>query len=143
MLRLTKKKNLLFANALLPFKNQNKFESIDLVVDTGAGLTIIDTSIIDYLGYSAAKDGIGTSSLDGAAGRSEGYIVEIPKFKCLGFELVDFAIACHDMNTRLGVAGLLGMDFLSHFKMDVNFGTGEIYEIKKTDPSTDPDTNTS
>jgi hypothetical protein len=67
---LTEKGGLLFATASLPFKNQDKFELLELVVDTGAALTIIDTSVVDYLGYSAA-DGFKKSILDGAAGRSE------------------------------------------------------------------------
>jgi len=94
-------------------------------------LTIIDTSIIDYLGYSARSDAIDTSRLDGAAGRSEGYVIKLSKFKCLGFELDNFTVACHDMNTRLGVAGLLGMNFLEHFRIDMNYYTGEIHAIEK------------
>jgi predicted aspartyl protease len=129
--RFVKKKNLFLATAYLPFKSEDKYDPIDLVVDTGAGLTIVDTAIVDYLGYSAREDGIDISALDGAAGRSEGYVIKVSRFKCLGFELENFAIACHDMNTRLGVAGLLGMNFLEHFRIDMNYGTGEIYKVEK------------
>lgn len=99
--------------------------------DTGAVLTIVDPKFTDYLGYSAQQDAVGTSALDGAAGRSEGYVIKVPKFKCLGFELNDFSIACHDMDTKLGVAGILGMNFLRHFRIDLNYTTGEIYTIER------------
>ena len=50
MHQLIKKGDLFFATVSLPFKNQDGFESLKLVVDTGAVLTIVDTSIMDYLG---------------------------------------------------------------------------------------------
>lgn len=132
MLTLIKKKSLFLTPVFLPFRNDETFESINLVVDTGAGLTIVDTSIIDYLGYSA-RDAFDTSTLDGAGGLSRGYVIKLRKFRCLGFELDDFTVACHDMNTRLGVTGLLGMNFLRHFRMDVDYSSGGIYKIEKSD----------
>lgn len=129
---LIKKKSLFLAPACLPFRNDEIFESINLVVDTGAGLTIVDTSIIDYLGYSA-RDAFDTPTLDGAGGISNGYVIKLRRFRCLGFELDDFTVACHDMNTRLGVTGLLGMNFLRHFRMDVDYNSGRIYKIEKSD----------
>ncbi len=134
MPRLTEKGGLLFATVSVPFKNQDTFELLDLVVDTGAFLSIVDTSLVDYLGYSAA-DALKKSVLDGAAGRSEGYLIKVPNFKCLGFEIPDFQIACHDMNTRLGVAGILGMNFLKLFRIDLNYNTGEIYLMEKIIPA--------
>lgn len=127
MRRLTKTKRLFLATVHLPFKHEDRLDAINLVVDTGSSLTIIDTSIVDYLGYSAREDAIDTSALDGAAGRSEGYVITLPTFTCLGFKLENFTVACHDMNTRLGVAGLLGMNFLEHFRVDMNYHTGEIH----------------
>lgn len=130
MLKLIEKGDLFFATAIIPFKNQDQYERLNLVIDTGAVFTIIDTGIIDYLGYSA-KDGHQRSTLDGAAGRSEGYLIRVPKFQCLGFDLLNFEVACHDMNSRLGVSGILGMNFLRQFQMDINFGTGVIHNILK------------
>ena len=131
MAQLIRKDGLFLTTASIPFKNQDKEESIKLVVDTGAALTIVDTVIMDYLGYSAKEDGLKKSTLDGAGGRSVGYLIKVKQFKCLDFELENFEIACHDMNTRLGVAGILGMNFLRHFRIDVDFNTGLIHKIEK------------
>jgi len=128
MFQLINKEGLYCAEAQLPFKNQNRNEKAELVFDTGAALTIVDTTIIDFLGYSS-RDAFRISNLDGAAGRSKGYLIKIPTFRCFGFEMTEFEIACHDMNSKLGVAGVLGMNFLRNFRMDINYNTGEIHSI--------------
>lgn len=130
MQQLIREGELLLTKAFIPFKNQQKHEPVKLVLDTGASLTIVDTQIMDFLGYSARVDGIKKSSLDGAAGRSEGYLLKVPQFECLGFTFTDFTVACHDMNSKTGVAGLLGMNFLKHFCIELDFRTGHILNMK-------------
>ena len=129
--RLRREGGLFVVEVTLPFKNKSQNYEVTLVIDTGAAVTIVDTDIINHLGFSAKQDGARRSILDGAAGRSVGYTIKVPILTCLGFELQNFEIACHDMDTRLGVAGLLGMNFLNHFRVDVNFKTGEIFQIEK------------
>jgi hypothetical protein len=131
MRRLNKQGNLFLVHASLPFKTQEKTYTVPLIWDTGAALTLIDTKIIDYLGYSAREDGVQKSTLDGAGGRSEGYLIRVPRFRCLGFTLPEFALSCHDMDTKLGISGLLGMNFLEHFCIDVNYGSGEIHRMER------------
>lgn len=124
--QLQNKGGLYIVEVQFPHKNSAKLHETQLVFDTGAVMTIVDTDIVDYMGYSARKDGIHRSALDGAGGRSEGFVIQVPKFKCLGVELEGFEIACHDLDTKLGVAGLLGMNFLKHFHMDIDFRSGAI-----------------
>ncbi len=128
-LQLTKQGELLLITASLPYKDSSQYEDIDLVIDTGAAITIVTPTIVDFLGYSAREDAYKISRLDGAAGRSTGYVLILPTFQCLGFTLPNFAIACHDMDSRLGVSGLLGMNFLQHFRIDLDYGTGTIHSI--------------
>ncbi|MFH1653672.1 MAG: retropepsin-like aspartic protease [Pseudomonadota bacterium] len=130
--KLANEGELFIVEVFLPFKKIRREHSVKLVLDTGAAMTIVDTNIINYLGYSARDDGIRRSSLDGAGGKSVGYVIRAPNFRCLNFELTDFEIACHDMNTRLGVAGLLGMNFLKLFRLDIDFNTGQINKIEKS-----------
>jgi predicted aspartyl protease len=132
MFELINKGGLYCIEASVPFKNQDKWDVVELVLDTGGVLTIIDSGITDYLGYSA-QDAFKKSSLDGAVGRSEGYLIKVPGFRCLGFEIKDFIVACHDMNSKLGVAGILGMNFLNHFRTDIDWYTGQIHSIKRLD----------
>lgn len=126
MHHLQNKGGLYIVDVQFPYKDGSKTHEVQFVLDTGAAITIIDTDIVDFMGYSAKKDGIHKSTLDGAGGRSVGYVIRVPYFKCLGAELQDFEIACHDMDSRLGVAGLLGMNFLKHFHIDLNFKTGAV-----------------
>lgn len=126
VLQLPSKGGLYIVDVQLPYKDGSKFHETQLVLDTGAVMTIIDTDIIHYMGYSARTDGIRRSALDGAGGRSEGFLIQISQFRCMGVELSDFQIACHDLDTKLGVAGLLGMNFLQHFHMDIDFRTGAV-----------------
>lgn len=102
--QLVKEDGLYVTKVLLPFKNSNKEEKVAFVVDTGAVIALVDTTIIHLLGYSAHEDGIRSSILGGAAGRSVGFMVKLPRFRCLDFKMKDFEIACHDFNTQLGVA---------------------------------------
>lgn len=132
--QLVKEDGLFVVKAILPSKQKTKDYEVKLVLDTGAVVTVIDTDVINLLGYSAREDGVRRSSLDGAGGRSVGYMAKMPSFKCLGFELKNFEIACHDMDTRLGVTGLLGMNFLSCFRMDINLQTGEIFQMEQVEP---------
>jgi len=131
MRQLIKQSGFFLATAFVPFKSHDRHEPIDLILDTGAVMTLVDTVLIDYLGYSARQDGIKRSTLDGASGRSVGYVIRLPRFRCLGFDVRDFEIACHDMNTRTGVSGLLGMNFLQHFRIDMNYQSGQIYKIEQ------------
>ncbi len=130
MFKLYKQGELFSVKVALPFKNQNKLYEFSLILDTGAAITLVDLKIIDYLGYSARQDGIRKSLLDSAVGRSEGYMIKISSFACLGFKLPNFQIACHDLDTKLGVSGLLGMNFLKNFRIDMNYESGEIYQIE-------------
>ncbi|MBN1115419.1 MAG: clan AA aspartic protease [Oligoflexia bacterium] len=129
MLKLDRRGGLLFADIELPFKNTDKLEApIPFVLDTGAAVTIVDPGITDYLGYST-RDAIKISKLDGAGGYSEGYVLKLSKIRCLNIEIPEFEIACHDLNSRLGVAGLLGMNFLKCLRIDIDFETGRIHKI--------------
>ncbi|MFH1728162.1 MAG: aspartyl protease family protein [Pseudomonadota bacterium] len=131
MFKLHQTKDLYTVKAFLPFKKINDFFDLDLLFDPGCAVTLVNTSTIDLLGYSAKNDMTETSSLSGASGISTGYIIKIPNLKCLGQELSNFEIACHDLDSNLGVSGLLGMNFFKHFRMDIDFKRGLIHSVNK------------
>lgn len=43
-------------------------------------------------------------------------LLRIPKFRCLGLQLRDLEIACHDLPPESAVEGLLGLNVLREFK---------------------------
>lgn len=130
-MKLTKWGDLFTVVALVPSKDGTKKRPIDLGFDTATGTTIIDPKYMEkFLGYDSSM-AVRRSRLDGAIGESRGYTVRVSSFKCLGFEIADFEIACHVMSSRLKIPGLLGMDFLKHFRIDIDYSTGIIHKIEK------------
>lgn len=83
---------------------------IRCLLDTGTSATIIDTAIIDELGYSA-RMGKGRSRLV-AIGTQEGYRLEVTSLETMGYVFESCEIRCHDFQDDLGFAGLVGMDLL-------------------------------
>lgn len=129
MLEFEARSGLLFTELWLPSKLKGGFQPVELVLDTGSAITVVDTEFTDYLGYSA-RDGLKRSSLDGAGGRSSGYIIQFPEVRWLDFVVSPLHIACHDMDSRLGVGGLLGMNLLRNFKIHLDFSTGELLSLE-------------
>ena len=130
MYKIEKNKEIFTVKAYIPVKNsvEEDFE-LNLVFDPGCAITLINTSQMDVLGYSAREDMIKKSTLTGAAGESRGYIIKIPTFTCMNQTLANFEIACLDLDSSLGVSGLLGMNFFKHFRMDIDFSNGIIHTI--------------
>ena len=59
--------------------------SLRLVLDTGAGETIIVPDALDELGYSA-RQGEERTVVRSAVGREEGYMIRVARLACLGFQ---------------------------------------------------------
>lgn len=90
-----------------------------MVLDTGATFTIISWGIADLLGYnpkSASEIKIITAS-----GTEAVKTLNIKRIKALGAEITNLKIVCHDLPSDSGVDGLLGLDFLKHFNLFINF----------------------
>lgn len=88
------------------------FADVNLLVDTGTSVTIIDGEVVHDLGYSP-RDGRGPSRLLGPdeAG-SLGWILTIGAIEVFGVRHEPFRVHVHDMPREDGIDGLLGMDWL-------------------------------
>ena len=88
---------------------------IKLVVDTGASKTVLSWSIMEGLGYDPAsvKKRV---RLVTASGFELAPQVSLDRFHCLGQEIRDLSVVCHDLPFDHYVDGLLGMDFLRQFE---------------------------
>ena len=87
-------------------------KDLRLILDTGTVVTVLDTAVLDALGYSA-RMATARSSLLGVDGAQEGYRLSLDRFEALGFALDGCSVLCHDFDERLGVDGLIGMDLLA------------------------------
>jgi predicted aspartyl protease len=98
------------------FSNGSSSTTAILVVDTGAGQTVISKRVAHDLGLSAidsqARLGIGGSV------RVDVGVVE--SMKVGGAELKNLPISIHDFSPDRRFEGLLGLDFLGRFQMSVD-----------------------
>lgn len=98
---------------------------MDFLVDTGTAHTVIDTSILDALGFGAHL-ATGRSSLWGVSGNTDGYVVRVPTITVVGRCLANYRAAAHDFQPELGVDALLGLDFFQGGYLGMDFATGEL-----------------
>lgn len=100
---------------IIPAFIRGKFNSydVDLILDTGASLTIIDPALANALGYSQA-DQIGISTVQSPVGKEKGFRLKLNAFECVGKTIENFEVACHPLGLQ-HIDGLLGMNFLERF----------------------------
>ena len=93
-----------------------------LVFDTGSEFTIIDTELIESIGYSA-RDGTEIASVQGATeDRQSGYMLKLKQFLMFGLRFNDLTVGAFDFAhfSRFGVDGVIGFDLIKrlHLEMD-------------------------
>ena len=98
---------------------------LQLVLDTGAGETIVIPEVLDELGYSA-RMGDQRTVLRSAVGHEEGYMIRVARFACLGHQLNEFRIHAHDLPEGWGIDGLIGLSFLRQLNYEIRSREGRI-----------------
>lgn len=86
---------------------------VDLILDTGASLTIIDPALAKALGYNES-DHSGISTVQSPVGKERGFRLKLNAFECFGKIIENFEVACHALGLQ-HIDGLLGMNFLEQF----------------------------
>ena len=89
-------------------------------LDTGASVTVIDSSVAAVFDFEYNYD----DKLVTASGRAKSQKVTIPKMELFGKTVSDFKVNVIDFpyQITLFADGLLGMDFLKHFKyLNIDF----------------------
>jgi clan AA aspartic protease (TIGR02281 family) len=100
--------------------NNNEQIAVDFILDTGASLTIIPAEMAHELRIDPAKGD--PFPLKTAGGWILVPLVEISSLKVSAAEVKNLQIAIHD----LGGKGLLGMDFLSNFRVDMDYARNRL-----------------
>ena len=99
----------------------NKYE-LNMILDTGATNTTIDSNALYLLGYDL-KDNIGSVEIETANGIIETEVFEINSFASLGIIKHNFQIQVYDFLAH-GIFsdynGLLGLDFLESTKFCID-----------------------
>jgi predicted aspartyl protease len=96
-----------------------------LLLDTGSAYTILAKEVLYSIGCN-----LGTAERSQRIITGSGYeivpVVSVNKFNCLGQNLKHFNLLAHTLPSGVYVDGLLGMDFLSRFNIEIKISSGEI-----------------
>jgi predicted aspartyl protease len=99
---------------------------IPVVLDTGASMTIIATDIIGRLGYDPANPALDRQRIVTGSGIEYAPRTTVRSGTAIGQKVANLDVLCHDLPPESGVDGLLGLNFLRHFKLTIRFRKGII-----------------
>ena len=93
---------------------------IKMALDTGATFTMIPPEIARDIGHdpTLSKKQIEISA---ASGSILAPLLKVKSISCLGTELKDIEVVCHNLPPESPVEGLLGLNFLIHLPAFVEF----------------------
>lgn len=101
-------------------ENGDKTADVEVALDTGAVTTVVNSSIAEYLGCNPAsaqeKRRIVTAS-----GIEWCSVVYVDKITACGKTLENLEVICHDLPPATTIRGLLGENFLKHFKLVIDY----------------------
>jgi clan AA aspartic protease (TIGR02281 family) len=97
----------------------NNKRSAKFVVDTGASYTLISRSLAQDLAIDVGQ-GTKTMPFQTANGLINAPVTSLESITVGGMEIKNLTTAVHDAVPDSQVSGLLGLNFLSHFRMDID-----------------------
>jgi len=120
-----KQGELMVVQAMLNEKAAARF-----VVDTGASYTTISQATAKQLQINLETSS-GVIALQTANGVIEAPLVSVGSLELGGLGLKDLKVAVHDVFPDPGIAGLLGLNFLSQFRVEIDNKNSVLYLEKK------------
>ena len=126
--------------ASVPFEKQgqvviveamlNKKTAAKFIVDTGASYTMISSATAKELAIDAGQNGQ-TVPFQTANGLIQAPLISLESIMVAGMEIRNLTAAVHDILPDGKVSGLLGLNFLSNFRMDIDTQKGLLHLEKK------------
>ena len=110
-------------------KKRNAFSKLSITVDTGASVTTISTDILFHAGYDITSGT--TKRITTASGIEYVKEIVIEKIKLDTFEMKDVLVYAHTFPQESFSSGVLGLNVLSGFDVNMLFSKGLI-ELTKT-----------
>ena len=105
----------------------NKFDFRDVLValDTGASTTSIPIRTALDLGYDPYHPKYYREIITGT-GIENIPVIEVKKITAIGQPVENIDVLCHDLPQELKVEGVLGLNFISKFNINISFDSGNI-----------------
>ena len=104
---------------------------IPVVLDTGASFTLIATDILVRLGYDPADLRLKRQRIVTGSGIEYTPRMTVQSVTAIGQKVTDLEVLCHDLPAESGIDGLLGLNFLRHFKLTIRFRKGIVELVKE------------
>jgi aspartyl protease family protein len=90
-----------------------------MAVDTGARLTVITPRLARELGLR--PDGAEPAvSVTGVFGDGSAVLLRVASVSILGAEVRNLRVLCHPLPSKLKIEGIIGLNFLKHFKIVID-----------------------
>ena len=96
---------------------------VKMVLDTGATYTMIPWDIAEELGYNPALSKVFVS-MTTASGTIEAPLITIDSVSILDMPIKSQRVIVHNLPESSHVDGLLGLSYLKHFKLTIDFKKG-------------------
>ncbi|HEX9880361.1 MAG TPA: TIGR02281 family clan AA aspartic protease [Candidatus Binatia bacterium] len=101
----------------------NDLTQADFILDTGASYTVISSDVAQRVNIDLDKN-YPKVRLQTANGIIDAPLVTLESVDINGMRVAGLTAAVHDFSQDDSVAGLLGLNFLNHFRMDLDTENG-------------------
>jgi len=105
--------------------NKKQCIFLKLAIDTGASITMVSIESVLAIGIDPTKSKRHIE-ITTASGTILVPVVKIPSFACLGVEVKNMDVVCHNLPPESTVEGLLGLNFLKNAKAIIDFSNNTI-----------------
>ena len=99
------------------------FRNVFVALDTGASTTMIPTEVAVDLGYDLSNPNEQMMTANGIVLANR---IAVRKLTAIGETVENVDVVCHDLPEGSIIEGLLGLNFLRHFDVNISFSTGTI-----------------
>ena len=98
---------------------------VRFLLDTGASVCYVHRSIMIGAGYVVGT-GKGKVPIHTAGGEVHAEIFNVDSIKIFDLELIGLEVSSYEIPSETRVEGLLGLNFLKHFKMTLDLPNGKL-----------------
>ena len=90
-----------------------------MALDTGARMTVMVPRVARELGFEP-DEAQPTANVISATGEAPAALLRVESISLLGLEVTNVRILCYALPPRLKLDGILGLNFLKHFKIVID-----------------------
>lgn len=108
----------------------NDHTQVDFILDTGASYTVISSAVAEKININMEINHP-KIRLQTANGIIDAPLVTLESIEISGMRVANLKVVVHDFSQDKSIAGLLGLNFLQHFRMNLDAANGILVLEKK------------